>query len=75
MVIDLRAPLRDVQQEAMVCRCEGCLGEVYREETLYEWQGRWVCVDCFQGEMGRWLSLAPEQAARSLGFACRSSTQ
>ena len=66
-------PLRDVQQEEPVCRCEHCQGEVYREETLYEWQGRWVCVDCFQGEMSRWLTLSPEQAARSLGFACRSS--
>ena len=75
MVPDLRPPLRDSQQEEPVCLCDGCLGEVYREETLYEWQGRWVCVDCFLGEMGRWLSHTPEQAARTLGFACRSSME
>ena len=71
MTRELRPPLRDSQQEIPVCSCEGCGGEIYREELLYEWQGKWVCVDCFQSEMRGWLFRSPEQAARELGFACR----
>ena len=65
--------LRDAQQEEAVCSCGLCCGEVYREEKMFEWQGKWVCVDCFQSELSCWLAHSPEQAARELGFACRSS--
>ena len=68
-----RFPLRDVQQDEPVCSCEYCGGEIYREETVFEWQGKWVCVDCFQSELSAWLRHDPEQAAQELGFACRSS--
>ena len=69
----LRPVLRDVQQEEAVCSCGCCGGEVYREEMVFEWQGKWGCVDCFQSELSSWLACCPEQAAQTLGFACRSS--
>ena len=67
----VRVPLRDIQQEEPVCSCEGCGGEIYRGETIFEWQGKWVCVDCFQSELNGWLLHSPEQAAMELGFVCR----
>ena len=70
-ISEIRVPLRDTQQEEPVCTCGQCGGEVYRGESLFEWQGKWVCVDCFQSELNCWLVRSPEQAARELGFACR----
>lgn len=73
MRIEIRDPLRDNQQEIPVCCCESCGGEIYRGENLYEWQEKWVCVDCFQSEINGWLRRTPEQAAKELGFSCRVS--
>lgn len=67
----IRPPLRDPQQEMPMCSCDNCGGEVYRDEPMFEWQEKWVCVDCFQSEMYRWILRTPQQAARELGFACR----
>lgn len=71
----IQTPLRDIQQDEPICACGACGGEVYREERLFEWQGKWVCVDCFQSELSGWLLRSPEQAARELGFACRDSLE
>lgn len=72
-VTGVRPVLRDAQQEEEVCSCQWCGGEVYRGEMMFEWMGKWVCVDCFQSELSSWLARSPEEAARELGFACRSS--
>ena len=72
-MIKLRPPLRDVQEDRPVCLCQSCGGEVYAGETLFEWSGKRVCVDCFKRNVSLWLELSPEQVANALGFDfCRT---
>lgn len=41
-------PLRDVQREEPSCYCEKCRQEVYGGETMYLWEGQWMCPECFR---------------------------
>ena len=68
MLPGLKPPLRDSQEDRPLCRCQKCGGEVYAGETLFEWEGKKVCVDCFRYAMGVWLKDCPEQVADALGF-------
>ena len=61
--------LKDPRDEDPVCHCQACLGEVYRGETLFEWESKRVCVDCFKDGVTTWLERAPVQVANVLGFA------
>ena len=67
-MIKLMPPLRDVQEDSPVCLCQKCGGEVYAGETLFEWSGKRVCVDCFKRQVSLWLELSPEQVANAMGF-------
>lgn len=64
----LRPALRDEQEERPVCRCPGCGGEVYAGEWLTEWEGRFLCPDCFANRLESWLNLAPNEVAAALGL-------
>ena len=64
----LSLPLRDIQNDEPAARCEKCLGEVYAEETMFEWDGRDICVDCFKENVRLWLELSPQQVAGALDF-------
>lgn len=64
----LKDPLRDPQAEAPVCSCGACLGEVYRGETLFEWEQKKICPDCFRQKISDWLEQSPEQLADALDF-------
>ena len=69
--VGLRPALRDEQLERPVGLCPGCGGEVYHGERMTGWEGRWLCPDCFEGEVTRWLRQAPGQLADALGLAVR----
>lgn len=64
--VGLQNPLRDVQQEAPVCHCRRCQGEVYRGETLYTWDGAEICQDCFQSIITDWVDKNPREVADTL---------
>ena len=44
----LKYPLRDTQQETPAAWCERCRQEVYSGETMYRWEGQWLCPECFR---------------------------
>ena len=40
--------LRDVQQDKPVSVCSQCQGEQYREDYMYLWDGKKICVQCME---------------------------
>lgn len=64
----LLPPLRDTQQDEPACYCErkNCGGEVFSGETVYTWQGRRICSDCFKSVVTAWLEEAPHEVAAAL---------
>lgn len=75
MLQGLKLPLRDSQEETPVCYCDRCGGEVYREEMLFEWDGKRICTDCFKEKVRLWLELSPQQVARALDFPFHPATE
>jgi len=63
----LRPPLRDVQQDPPSGYCEKCRGEIYQGETLYHWDGKRICPDCFDSAVTLWLHTDPKGLAYALG--------
>lgn len=59
-------PLRDTQQDIPACYCERCGGEVYYGETLYIWEGKRICSDCFEAIVSMWLKESPAGVAAAL---------
>ena len=59
--------VRDPQGEVPAARCRRCGGEVYRGETLYVWEGRPICPDCFRLTVERLLDISPVLLAQDLG--------
>lgn len=53
----------DVQTAPAVDYCKRCGGEIYREETMYFWEGKWVCYDCFKTAVAALLDSNPQQIA------------
>ena len=65
--------LVDRQLEWPVGRCPHCRGEVYRGERLTQWEGGWICPDCFADRVESWLNRQPEGLALALGLdTCRA---
>lgn len=62
----LQPALRDSQQDRVVCWCRRCGGEVYENETLYIWEDKRICVDCFRSVVSAWLAEAPREVASAL---------
>lgn len=71
----VKPPLRDSQDDTPAACCELCQGEVYREETVFEWNGKQICSDCFKFKVGAWLDDSPEQVAGALGFPHRRADE
>ena len=59
--------LKDPQDEAPVCHCPSCLGEIYHGEDRFEWEGKMVCVDCFRDGISTLLAHSPHQIALIMG--------
>lgn len=64
----LRDPLRDVQQDAPLCECEMCRGEMWSGEKRFHWTGKRICLDCFKEEVTDWLNKAPIEVAYALNL-------
>ena len=45
----------DRQQDLPVAECDKCRGEIYREETMYQWEGLWMCPECFESVIQAWM--------------------
>ncbi len=60
-------PLRDAQQERPAAWCGECLGEIYPGETVYRWEGKAVCPDCFKWAVRALLETSPGRLADELG--------
>lgn len=43
--------------------CQECDGEVYEGEVIFEWDGKWICEDCYR-EKFEALSLVEIAAMR-----------
>lgn len=43
----MHIPLYDSQTTPASAYCEKCRQEVYRGEARFQWEGRWLCPDCF----------------------------
>ena len=63
---NLMLPLRDSQQDKVVCWCHRCSGEVYENENLYIWEGKRICLDCFKAVIAAWLEESPGEVAAVL---------
>ena len=62
----LRDPIRDMQQDEPVCYCKRCGGEVYSGETVFTWQDKEICPDCFKSMVTAWLGETPNEVAAAL---------
>lgn len=62
----LMPALRDTQQDDVVCWCCRCGGEVYADETMYVWEGKRICSDCFRGVVKSRVEMAPTEVAFAL---------
>jgi len=58
---------RDVQQDKPVAVCSQCQGEQYREDYMYLWDGKKICVQCMQ-DMFDCLTI--KEKAELLGAEC-----
>ena len=38
-------------EERTVTYCEGCGNEYYAGESLYHWDGRWLCAECVKDDL------------------------
>ena len=63
----LKPALRDPQDEAPICTCERCRGEIYQGEMRYIFDDKKICPDCFQAEIEAWVSVSPREVAIALG--------
>ena len=57
-------PCPDRQQDNPVSECEKCRQEVYHGEARFQWEGRWLCPDCFRAL----LTAARKQLALEMGL-------
>ena len=48
--------------------CEKCRQEVYHGEARFQWEGRWLCPDCFRAAVNKALRDCPEQVALEMGL-------
>lgn len=38
----------DAQARPPVSHCGRCDGEVWSDEPIFQWDGQWICLDCFK---------------------------
>ena len=62
----IHSPIYDSQAEEPVCHCGRCRGEVYSGETMFRWDGKLICVDCFKSIISDWVEEQPVLVAFAL---------
>ena len=38
----------DAQDRPPVTTCAKCQGEIWHDEPIFQWEGRWICLECFK---------------------------
>ena len=66
--------MRDIQQDEPASRCPMCGGEVWAGEVLFEWEGGFVCVDCFRDAMRRMSDRDPVLLAAEMGLSTKEAS-
>lgn len=69
--IGLQNPLRDPQMDRPARECDRCRGELYSGETVYNWDGKEICPDCFEEVVTDWVRKAPSEVASALRISTR----
>ena len=64
----MHIPLYDSQTTPASAYCEKCRQEVYHGEARIQWEGRWLCPDCFRAAVNKALRDSPEQVALEMGL-------
>lgn len=62
-----KSPYRDVQEDLPI-QTAGCGHEIYRDELIFQWEGRTVCLECFSSAVERLLRDHPAQLACEMGL-------
>lgn len=57
----------DVQQRPPVAICRQCQGEIWHNEAVFNWNGRWMCLDCFKDHVRAMLEDDPTLLALEMG--------
>ena len=60
-------PLRDTQDDSPVSHA-GCGHEIYHGELTFQWEGRWLCPDCFKEAVERAVHENPAQVALEMSL-------
>lgn len=60
--------IRDTQQEEVEHHCEDCGCNMYPDDTVYELDGKNICVECFEGYVDDLLITSPGILADRLGI-------
>lgn len=64
----MKSPYRDIQQEAPVCACAECGGEIYTGEWKFNAGDGSLCLGCFKAKAKALLETSPAIVARYLGY-------
>ena len=64
--------MRDIQCDRPSAYCESCQGEIWKEEPVFRWRGRWICLDCFKSAVDALLEDDPRQVALEMGVEVES---
>lgn len=49
----------DAQARPPVSHCGRCNGEVWSDEPIFQWDGQWICLDCFKDSIKAMLEDDP----------------
>lgn len=61
--------LHDAQDIPPAAHCAKCGGEIYPRESIFIWEQRHICRDCFKYKVLCWLELSPEQVANAMNVS------
>ena len=54
-------------EDAQYTLCESCEGEVYKGETLYYNEGKWLCNECFIDAITEFVKWKTDEFAAEYG--------
>lgn len=68
MMLKIKDPLRDIQQEAPTCCCKRCGQEIYHDCPIVTEDGDRMHMDCFEEYVNELLRTSPAIVADCLGM-------
>lgn len=58
----------DAQDRPAVAFCESRQCEIWHDEPVFLWEGKWICLDCFKDRIGALLEDNPVQLANEMNI-------